>query len=119
MATEPSPLPPEPGSDARIDEIQADIGHTRTELGETVEALSANADVTGRVREKVAATKELIGEKAAHALDVTAEMAHVAPSTARHSLPAGPGSVNAAVPIVAVIATAAVAALGVLVWRRR
>ncbi|MCW2561396.1 MAG: hypothetical protein JWP55_5360, partial [Mycobacterium sp.] len=54
-----SPPPgPEPGPDAGIDDIQADIEKTRKELGETVEALSAKADVKARAKQKAADTKE-------------------------------------------------------------
>lgn len=51
-----SPRPDLP-SDAGVDAIQADIEQTRKELGETVNALSAKADVTGRVKEKVNETR--------------------------------------------------------------
>ena len=64
MTTDPTPPSPEPGPDAGIDDIQADIEHTRKELGETIEALSAKADVTGRVQHKVTDTKDRITEKA-------------------------------------------------------
>jgi hypothetical protein len=36
----------EPGPDARVDEIQSDIEHTRAQLGETVDALTAKVDRT-------------------------------------------------------------------------
>ena len=52
MTADQTPLSPEPGPDAGIDDIQADIEHTRKELGETIEALSAKADVKGRVKQK-------------------------------------------------------------------
>ena len=64
MTADQTPLSPEPGPDAGIDDIQADIEHTRKELGETIEALSAKADVTGRVKQKAADTKDRITEKA-------------------------------------------------------
>ena len=41
--TETNGARPEPGPDAGIDDIQADIEHTRKELGETVQALGANS----------------------------------------------------------------------------
>ncbi len=41
---------PEPGSDAEIGDIQADIERTRGELGDTVEALSGKLDVADRAR---------------------------------------------------------------------
>jgi hypothetical protein len=52
MTADQNPLSPEPGPDAGIDDIQADIEHTRKELGETIGALSAKADVTGQVQHK-------------------------------------------------------------------
>ena len=64
MTTDQTPLSPEPGPDAGIDDIQADIEHTRKELGETIGALSAKADVKGRAKQKVADTKDRITEKA-------------------------------------------------------
>ena len=57
MTADQTPLSPEPGPDAGIDDIQADIEHTRKELGETIEALSAKADVKGRVKKKAADTR--------------------------------------------------------------
>lgn len=41
---------PEPGPDAGISEIQSDIEHTRSELGDTVGALSDKFDVADRAR---------------------------------------------------------------------
>ncbi|MET0897440.1 MAG: DUF3618 domain-containing protein [Mycobacterium sp.] len=55
---------PEPGPDAGIDELQADIDRTRRELGETVSALAEKADVKARVQHKVAETKETAVHKA-------------------------------------------------------
>lgn len=42
---------PEPGLDAGVEDIQADIERTRAELGQTVQALSAKADVAERAKE--------------------------------------------------------------------
>lgn len=41
---------PAPGPDAGIDDIQADIEHTRAELGATVEALSTKLNVADKVK---------------------------------------------------------------------
>jgi Protein of unknown function (DUF3618) len=46
---QPDSLPPEPGPDAGLDDIQADVERTRKELGDTVGALSAKLDVKGRL----------------------------------------------------------------------
>ncbi len=92
--TAPENKPPnrngEPGPDADVDEIQADIEKTRDELGQTVSALAAKVDVKSRAEEKVAETKDRIATQAA----------------------------KPAVPYAAVVAVV-VAALGVLWWRRR
>lgn len=45
---------PEPGPDAGIDDVQADIEATRSQLGDTVGALSAKLDVKQQARQKVA-----------------------------------------------------------------
>jgi cobalamin biosynthesis Mg chelatase CobN len=101
MTTDPTPPSPEPGPDAGIDDIQADIEHTRKELGETIGALSAKADVTGRAKQKAADTKDRITEKAYETKDLVVEKAK-------------PG-----VPIAALIGAAAILAISVAVWRRR
>ena len=119
MTTDPTPPSPEPGPDAGIDDIQADIEHTRKELGETIEALSAKADVKGRVQQKAADTKDRITEKAAETKDVVVEKAHAAQSAARDAVTDNTGSVKPGVPIAALIAAAAIVAISVAVWRRR
>jgi cobalamin biosynthesis Mg chelatase CobN len=119
MTADQTPLSPEPGPDAGIDEIQADIEHTRKELGETIGALSAKADVTGRVQQKPAETKDRVAEKANETKDVVAEKAHTAQSSARDAVTDSTGSVKRGVPIAALIAAAAVVAISVGVWRRR
>lgn len=50
----------EPGSDASIDELQADIERTREELGQTVGALAAKTDVKARVQEKAHGFQETV-----------------------------------------------------------
>jgi hypothetical protein len=57
MAT-PNSLPPEPGPNASIDEIQADIERTRAQLGDTVGALSEKLDVKKHASEKAVELKE-------------------------------------------------------------
>lgn len=57
MAAGPDPQP-EPGPDAGIAELQADIEQTRGELGETVGALSDKLDVKARTHHAVADAKE-------------------------------------------------------------
>ena len=119
MTTDPTPLSPEPGPDAGIDDIQADIEHTRKELGETIGALSAKADVTGRVQHKVTDTKDRITEKASETKDVVVKKAHAAQSAARDVVTDSTGSVKPSVPIAALVVTAAILVISVAVWRRR
>ncbi|BBY42977.1 DUF3618 domain-containing protein [Mycolicibacterium celeriflavum] len=90
---------PEPGPEAGVDDIQADIEQTRNELGETVEALQAKLDVKERAKDKATETKERVVEKA---------------DTLRHTATDNP---KRTVPVAAVIAILAV--LGIVVWRRR
>lgn len=119
MTADQTPLSPEPGPDAGIDDIQADIEHTRTELGETIEALSAKADVKSRVKKKAADTKDGITEKVYETKEIAVEKAHVAQSAARDAVTDDTGSVKPGVPIAAMIAAAAVLIVSVVVWRRR
>lgn len=52
-AAEPIPgLTPEPGPDAGVDDIRADIEQTREQLGATLEALSDKVNVVARTRDK-------------------------------------------------------------------
>ena len=95
----PDPNRPEPGPDAGIDEIQADVEQTRTELGQTVEALADKLDVKGRAKEKAAETKEQVVEKA---------------DALRHSATDNP---KRTVPVAAIVLIAVT--LGIVVWRRR
>lgn len=50
MAAEPDP---QPGPDAGIKELQADIERTRGELGDTVAALSDKMDVKTRTQNRI------------------------------------------------------------------
>jgi ElaB/YqjD/DUF883 family membrane-anchored ribosome-binding protein len=90
----------EPGPDAGVEDIEADIEATRQELGETVEALSAKLDVKQQARNKVDETKQRVAEKA---------------HTAQLAVTDNP---QKSVPVAAAIA-AVVVVIGVIVWRRR
>jgi hypothetical protein len=98
--TGPDPARPEPGPDAGIDDIQADIEDTRKELGETVEALSSKLDVKERTKEKAAETKGRVVDKV---------------EAVRHTATDNP---QRTVPVVAVVLISALA-VGIVVWRRR
>ena len=96
----PDSMPPEPGADAGVDDIQADIERTRKELGDTVGALSARLDVKERAKQKAAETKERV-------VDTAHTVRHVAAEDPRVK-----------VPLIAVLVLGALA-LGVLAWRTR
>lgn len=123
MSAEPSTPRPEPGPDAGVDELQADIEATRAELGETVQALSAKADIPGRAKQKVADTQATIAEKATHAKGTLVEKTHAAQSAARDAVTDNAGSfkpvVKRGVPVAAVAVAAGLVVIGVLVWCRR
>jgi len=96
MAAQPDPRP-EPGPDAGVADLQADIERTRAELGQTVGALSDKLDVKGRAQQKVSDTK-----------DAVAQRSHEAIATVR---------TRPAIPVGFLVAAAAT--LGVLIWLRR
>jgi ElaB/YqjD/DUF883 family membrane-anchored ribosome-binding protein len=106
---EPTPSSPnaEPAADASVEDIQRDIEKTRHELGQTVEALAAKADVKGRAKEKAADTKDRLTEKAA-----------AVQAVAREAVIDDAGSVKPLLPVAAAIA-AGIAIIGLVVWRRR
>jgi hypothetical protein len=98
--TGPNKSRPEPGPDAGIDDIQADIEQTRHELGHTVDALQAKLDVKERTKEKVAETKDRLVDKA---------------DTLRHTAIDNP---KRTVPMAAILLIGALA-VGIVFWRRR
>lgn len=66
------------GTDEPVSErerIRRDIGRTRRELGETVEALMRRTDVRARAREKAAQAKAGIGRRARRARSAAADRA--------------------------------------------
>jgi len=107
------PGKPEPGPDASVDDIQADIGATRNELGRTVEALSAKLDVKQQAKQRVDDTKELIADKAqsvrAKVSQVGSQVVDVATDDK--------GSVRPVVPAAAVALI--VVFVGIVIWGRR
>jgi uncharacterized protein (DUF3084 family) len=107
--TGPDPSHPEPGPDASIDDIRADIENTREELGETVEALSAKLDVKERTKQKALETKDRIGEKTRETKQ------RVVQATQRMR------SGDSGKPVASVVAIAVATAIsgGIVVWTRR
>ena len=78
--TTPDPDRPEPGPDAGISDIEADIEQTRNELGQTVQALSAKLDVKERAKEKAAETKDRV-------VDTADTLRHAATDNPKRTIP--------------------------------
>jgi hypothetical protein len=95
----------EPGPDAGVDDIEADIERTRAELGQTVEALSAKMDVKGQAQAKVDETKQ----KAQAKVDDTRQRVVATAQTAKQK-PAVPA---------AAIAVVAALVVGLIIYKRR
>jgi hypothetical protein len=112
--TDPDPGGPEPGPDAGVEDIQADIEATRSELGQTVDALSAKLDVKHQAKQKVDDTKELIIDKARDVRSKGSEIGSQVVAAATGDQ----GSIRPAVPVAALALLAAVI-VGVVIWRRR
>jgi cobalamin biosynthesis Mg chelatase CobN len=55
------------GAKPDVDALRAEIKQTRAELGETVQALTAKADVKARAKEQVEQTKQRVRAQAAEA----------------------------------------------------
>lgn len=104
------------GSAAKPDlaALRADIRQTRAELGETVQALAARADVRARAREQVQETKERMLTRAA---EVTGRLRE----TPARELVQQAGSRVRADPVPAVLVFAGIAALAgiILIVRGR
>jgi ABC-type transporter Mla subunit MlaD len=63
--------------------LRAEIAQTRADLGETVQALAAKADVKARAREQVEQTKQKVKAQAAEATQKAREAAVVASDKVR------------------------------------
>lgn len=109
---------PEPGPDASIADIQADIDTTRKELGDTVEALAAKVDVKARAKQKAGETKDRVTETVDHGRQIAVDKAQTAQFAVRGALTDDAGSVKPVVPRAALIA-AGVVVIGIVVWWRR
>jgi hypothetical protein len=116
VTTDGIPTSPQPGSDAGVNDIHADIGQS-TNLGEVVDALPGTADVQAEVEQKVTDTTDRITDTANETKDAAVETVDAAGSAARGVLTNVTGSLKPGVPIAALIAAAV--AISVVVWHRR
>src|SRR5688572_14990463 len=98
--------PPAETTDADLGEIRADIVRTRAELGDSVEALAAKADVKTRARERVTAVKDRAAQGAQTAKAQAAVAARQVGTTVRRRpkpVAAGLAGIVAAVAAVVVL----------------
>ncbi|ALC25098.1 DUF3618 domain-containing protein [Streptomyces pristinaespiralis] len=86
MNTSPQGSSRDPGS-LSTDELRTQIQHTRDELGETVEALAAKADVKSRAKETAAGLKDQVSLKATHAKEQVTATAAAMGDTIRDKAP--------------------------------
>ena len=93
--TTPDPIGSEPGPEASVDDLQADLEATRAELGDTARALTDKLDVKARAGDAVDDVKNRVVET------TTTPGGTLKPS------------------IVAAVAAAALLVLGVVVAKRR
>ena len=63
--------------------LRAEIAQTRADLGETVQALAAKADVKARAKDQLEETKQKVKAQAAEAGEKVAAAAHVATDKVR------------------------------------
>jgi cobalamin biosynthesis Mg chelatase CobN len=68
-----------------VDALRAEIKQTRAELGETVQALAAKADVKARAKEQVEQTKQRVRAQAADATGKVRDAALLASERVRHA----------------------------------
>lgn len=86
MNTSPQGSSRDPGT-LSADELRTQIQHTRDELGETVEALAAKADVKSRAKETAAGLKDQVSIKATHAKEQVTATAAAMGDTIRDKVP--------------------------------
>jgi hypothetical protein len=100
--------------------LREEIRRTRAELGETVQALAAKADVKARAKESVWQARERVRERAAHAVDVVRGQAGNPPGPVRTTASDVGGLVNRnSVPLVALLGAAAAVVVVLIVIRGR
>jgi Protein of unknown function (DUF3618) len=95
------------GAGAGAEDVRADIERTRQQLGETVEALAAKADVKARARQKVSGARDQAAQRVSRLRKQ---------ATARAGQPASSGNNRAA--LAAAAAAAAFTFIAVVLWRR-
>jgi uncharacterized protein DUF3618 len=110
------------GSRPEVDELREEIIQTRAELGETVEALAARADVPARLRETTDEAKAAVRAKAlglARKVEATgSELATTLPADMRYAAVAAGQAARRYRMQIAVVAGFALVAALLTRWRR-
>ena len=108
------------GGKPDVEQLRAEIRRTRADLGETVQALAAKADVKARAKEQVEHTKQRVRAQAAEAAERVREAAQSATGRVRgvaagdrSEQNGGPLTGRARIPVAAAL-VAAVAVVGVI-----
>ncbi len=116
---------PEPGPEAGVEDLQADIERTRTQLGQTVGALSDKLDVKAQAKQKAADTRDRLASKTQEAKGRAVDTAQILRSKAAEvrskvadATTDNRGSIKPTVPM-AGIAVAGAVAMGIVVRMRR
>jgi hypothetical protein len=110
--------------DRTAEDVQAAIERTRAELGETVEALAAKADVKGQAKRAVSDARSTVSEKAAETVQAVSAKREQAVSAAQGATPDSAGEAGRRLSRLAqenrqALMPAAALLLGVLIGRRR
>ncbi len=116
---------PEPGPEAGVEDLQADIERTRTQLGQTVEALSDKLDVKAQAKQKAADTRDRLVSNTQKAKGRAVDTAQTLRSRAAEvrskvadAATDNQGSLRPTVPV-AGIGVAVAVAIGIVVGMRR
>jgi len=115
MTTPVDPDASEPATRLSADELQADIEHTREQLGNTVDALSEKLDVKAQTRHKVKDLKQGGAAK----VDAARARGGEAAARAKNAATDGQGKPRTGLLAGAALAAALLAVGAALVWRRR
>jgi hypothetical protein len=100
--------------------LRAEIRRTRAELGDTVQALAAKADVKARAKESVSLAKERVRAQAAYAVDVVRGQAGDTAGSVRSTAYDAGGAVKRnPVPLIALLGAAAAVVVVLIVIRGR
>ncbi len=114
------------GGERTPDEIQAHIEQTRQDLAETVDALSAKADVKARAQEQAQVAKDRAAEQLQAAKERTADQVGAArgkvsdvAAQGRDAITDDEGSLRPVVPVAAATAAVVIVGLIIVAARRR